>query len=167
MIAITIPGRILRFLEQYANVAFAGTRDRDLVPYGHRVSGWLVEPGGQSMTAFVSEHSTETLVESLQDNGEFALTVEEFPSHETYQFKGRYLRHRSVQREDLQVVDRIRGRFVKSVRPIYSEAPEPLLHAFIQAPALAVEFEVHEIFVQTPGPGAGARLVPPAEATHV
>jgi len=167
MIAITIPGRILRFLEQHANVAFAGTRDRDLVPYGHRASGWLVEPGGQSMTAFVPEHSTAQLVESLQDNGEFALTVEEFPSHETYQFKGRYLRHRSVQREDLQVVDRIRGRFVKSVRPIYSEAPEPLLHAFIQGPALAVEFEVHEIFVQTPGPGAGARLVPPAEATHV
>jgi hypothetical protein len=167
MIAITIPGRILRFLEQHANVAFAGTRDRDLVPYGHRVSGWLVEPGGQSMTAFVSEHSTEKLVESLQDNGEFALTVEEFPSHETYQFKGGYLRHRSVQPADVQVVDRIRDRFLKNVRHIYGDAPEPLLNAFIQAPALAVEFEVREIFVQTPGPGAGARLVPPAEPTQV
>jgi hypothetical protein len=167
MTAITIPGRILRFLEQHANVAFAGTRDRGLVPYGHRVSGWLVEPGGQTMTAFVPEHSTARLVESLQDNGEFALTVEEFPSHETYQFKGRYLRHRSVQREDFQVVERIRDRFLRSFRQIYSDAPEPLLNAFVLVPALAVEFEVREIFVQTPGPGAGARLVPPAELSQV
>jgi hypothetical protein len=32
-------------------------------------------------------------------------------------------------------------------------------------PALCVEFDVHEIYLQTPGPGAGARLVPPADAT--
>jgi hypothetical protein len=163
MTVITIPGRILRFLEQHANVAFAGTRDRHLVPYGHRVSGWIVEAGGRSMTALISENSTAKLVESLQDNGKLALTVEEFPSHETYQFKGQYLRHRSVQREDIQVVDRIRDRFLKSVRHIYSDAPEHLLNAYIRVPALAVEFEVHEIFLQTPGPGAGARLVPSAE----
>jgi hypothetical protein len=37
------------------------------------------------------------------------------------------------------------------------------LSAFILRPALAVEFEVREIFMQTPGPGAGTRLVPPAD----
>ena len=37
-----IPGKIVRFLEQHANLAFAGTRNRDRVPYGHRVSGWHV-----------------------------------------------------------------------------------------------------------------------------
>jgi hypothetical protein len=167
MTAITIPGKILRFLEQHANVAFAGTRNHELVPYGHRVSGWFVEAGGRTITALVAKNSTATLVESLQDNGELALTVEEFPSHETYQFKGRYLRHRSVQREDIQVVDRIRDRFLKSVRPIFNDVPEQLLNAYIQVPAVAVEFEVREIFVQTPGPGAGARLVPPAEPTQV
>jgi len=39
-----------------------------------------------------------------------------------------------------------------------------IVGAFVSTPALAVEFEVSEIFVQTPGPGAGARIVPPAEA---
>ena len=111
----------------------------------------------------VAEHFTANLVESLQDNGELALTVEEFPSHETYQFKGRYLRHRAVQDEDLEVVGRIRERFLKSIRHLYADAPEHLLNAFIQAPAVAVEFEVREIYLQTPGPGAGTRLVPPAE----
>lgn len=158
-----IPGKIVRFLEQHANLAFAGTRDHNLVPCGHRVSGWHVGADGRTLTALVSEHFTARLVESLEDNGEFALTVEEFPTHETYQFKGRYRRHRPLQDEDYVVVDRIRGRFVKSMRPLYPDAPEHLMQAFILNPSMAVEFDVREVFVQTPGPGAGARLVPPAE----
>jgi hypothetical protein len=162
---ITIPGRVVRFLEQHANVAFAGTRSRDLVPYGHRVTGWCIGDGGQTLIALIPQSSAGHLVESLEDNGEVALTVEEFPSHETYQFKGRYLRHRSVRPDDVAVVDRIRERFVRGVRHVYTDAPSQLFSAYIQQPALAVEFEVHEIFVQTPGPGAGQRLVPPAESS--
>ena len=159
-----IPGKIVRFLEQYANVAFAGTRDRALVPCGHRVSGWRVGAGGRTLTVLVPEQFTTHLVESLEDNGQLALTVEEFPSHETYQFKGRYLRHGPLQQEDVEIVDRIRERFVRSVRPIYSDVPEDLFKALVMKPCLAVEFEVLEIYLQTPGPGAGTRLVPPAEA---
>jgi hypothetical protein len=162
---IVIPGRVLRFLEQHANVAFAGTRSRELVPYGHRVTGWCVGAGAETLIALIPETSTRHLVESLEDNGEVALTVEEFPSHETYQFKGRYLRHRSVRPDEVAAVDRIRERFVRGVRHVYTDAPQQLFSAYIQPPALAVEFEVHEIFVQTPGPGAGQRLVPPAESS--
>jgi hypothetical protein len=155
-----IPERITRFLDQ-ANLAFAGTRSRELVPRGHRVSGWRLGADGRTLTAIISEYFTDHLVESLEDNGEFALTVEEFPSHETYQFKGRYRRHRQLQDEDHQVVDRIRDRFVKGMRHLYADAPEHMLKAFILKPAMAVEFEVREVFLQTPGPGAGTRLVPP------
>jgi len=162
---MTIPGRIVRFLEQSANVAFAGTRDHDLVPYGHRVSGWRVGADGRTLTALVAQHFTAHLVESLEDNGEIALTVEEFLSHETYQFKGRYLRHRPPQDQDIEVVGRIRERFLKGIRQFYADAPEHVLNAFILAPALAVDFDVREIYLQTPGPGAGARLVPPAESS--
>ena len=159
-----IPGKIVRFLEQYANVGFAGTRDRDLVPHGHKVCGWRVGADLRTMTALVPEEFTPGLVESLQENAELAVTVEEFPSHETYQFKGRYLRDRAVRHDDMEIVDRIRRRFVRSLRPIYADAPEDVLNAFVSNPSLAVEFEVLEIYLQTPGPGAGTRLVPPAES---
>ena len=162
--SVVIPGKIARFLEQRANVAFAGTRNRDLVPFGHRISGWRIGADGRTLTAFVAEPFTAGLVESLQENGQLALTVEDFPAHETYQFKGRYLRHRPVHREDLDIVDRIRERFMKNMRTVFPVVPEGIVGAFISKPALAVEFEVSEIFVQTPGPGAGARIVPPAEA---
>ena len=122
--SVTIPEKIARFLEQRANVAFAGTRNRDLVPFGYRVSGWCIGADGRTVTAFTSEPFTAGLVESLQENGELALTVEEFPSHETYQFKGRYVRHRPAQREDIAIVDRIRERFMKSMRPVFPALPE-------------------------------------------
>jgi hypothetical protein len=49
------------------------------------------------------------------------------------------------------------------VRPLYADAPENIWKAFIVNPSLAVEFEVLEVYLQTPGPGAGTRLVPPPE----
>ena len=159
-----IPAKIIRFLEQRANVASAGTRDHDLVPHGHRVSGWRLDADERTLTALVPEQFVAALVESLEDNGQFALTVEEFPSHETYQFKGRYLRHRPRRDDDVQIVDRIRERFVKSLRPIFADLPEETLKAFVVKAHVAIEFEVVEIYLQTPGPDAGARLVPPAEA---
>ena len=162
--SVVIPARIARFLEEQANVGFAGTRNRDLVPFGHRVSGWCIGADGRTLTAFVAEPSTAGLVDSLQENGELALTVENFPSHETYQFKGRYVRHRPLGQDEFDIVDRIRGRFMKNMKTVYPAMPEGILGAFISKPALAVEFEVFEIYVQTPGPGAGARLVPPAAA---
>jgi hypothetical protein len=158
-----IPGKLVRFLDQYANVAFAGIRDGTLVPFGHRVSGWQVSVDQRTMTVLLPDEFLERVVESLQQNGELALTVEEFPSHETYQFKGRYLRHRELQEDDGDIVDRVRRRFVKSMRPIFPDAPEDVLKAFVSPPSLAVEFEVLEIYLQTPGPGAGTRLVPPME----
>ena len=157
-----IPGKLIRFLE-HANVAFVGSRDRDLVPFGHRVSGWRVGADQQTMTILFPDEFLQRLLESLQQNGELAVTVEEFPSHETYQFKGRYLQHREIQDGDAEIADRVRRRFVKSLRPMYPDAPEHILNAFVSPPSLAVEFEVLEVYLQTPGPGAGTRLVPPVE----
>jgi hypothetical protein len=159
---IVIPGKLIRFLE-HANVAFLGSRDRDLVPFGHRVSGWRIAADQRTMTILLPDEYLQTLVESMQQNGELAVTVEEFPSHETYQFKGRYLHHREIQDGDIEVADRVRRRFVKSLRPMYPDAPEPVLNAFVSPPSLAVDFEVLEIYLQTPGPGAGTRLFPPVD----
>jgi hypothetical protein len=159
---ILIPGKLLRFLEN-ANVAFAGIRDRDLVPFGHRVSGWQVGPDQRTMTVLLPDEFLDKLLDSLQHNGELAITVEEFPSHETYQFKGRYVRHRGLQEGDAEIVDRVRRRFAKSLRALYSDAPEDVLKSFVSPASLAIDFEVLEIYLQTPGPGAGTRIIPPME----
>lgn len=155
-----IPARIIRFLEERASVGFAGTRDAALVPSGHRVPGWHVDPSGRTLTAFMPEVSAPRLLEALLDNGLIALTFEEIGTHETYQIKGRYLSHRPVSRAEIEVADLMRERFTKSVRSLYDEQTTVLLAASIPAPTLAIEIGVNEVFVQTPGPGAGARIAP-------
>ena len=158
-----IPGKLIRFLEHDANVAFAGSRDRDLVPFGHRVSGWRVGADQRTITILFPDEFLPRLVESLRQNRELAVTVEAFPSHETYQFKGHYLRHREIDGGDVEAADRVRRRWVKGLRTIHNDAPEDVLKAFVSPPSLAVDVEVLEIYLQTPGPGAGTRLVPPME----
>ena len=153
-----IPPKIVTFLGR-ANVAQAGTRDMHMVPHGHRVSGWHVGADGTTMTALIPQVSIGHLIESVEDNGWFTMTAEDYPAHETYQFKGRYLRHRPIEPRDLDVADRQRERFLRSVLQFFGEEAVVPVRAFTQRPALAVEFQVLEIYVQTPGPGAGTRLL--------
>ena len=159
-----IPGKILRFLDERANVGFAGTRDANLVPRGHRVSAWQVDGPGRTLTAFIPSSSADRFVEHVLDNGRIALTVEEVGTHETYQIKGRYLSHRPVRPTEVEIALRARERFARSLRSLNpDERWATMMAASIPSPALAVEIEVQEVFLQTPGPGAGTRIVPPPD----
>jgi hypothetical protein len=160
-----IPAKIIRFLEERANIGFAGTRDASLVPLGHRVSAWQVDTAGRALTACMRPFWEARFIESLRDNGSIALTIGEITSHETYQIKGRYLSHRLAQQTEIEMVDRVRDRLVKALLAQYhDERVVPFVRASIPAPTLVVAVEVNEVFVQTPGPGAGERIAPPPDA---
>jgi hypothetical protein len=160
-----IPARIIRFLEERANLGFAGARDGNLVPSGYRVSGWQTDRTGRTLTAFVPPASANRLLEALLENGAIALTIGEAATAETYQFKGRYLSHRPVQPAEIAIAGRARERFVKGVHSRFpDERMASLVKASIPPPSLAVEIEVDEVFLQTPGPGAGSRIAPPPDA---
>ena len=118
-------------------------------------SGWRLG-ADETPPALVASSSPPCRIARRQ--GEFAITVEEFPSKIRISSRGdtEHLRFR----EDHDVVDRIRARFVKSM-PTHADAPSRY-EGFIMQPSMA-GFEVREVFLQTPGPGAGTRLVPPAE----
>lgn len=145
-----------------ATVGIAGSRDADLVPHVHRASGWLTGDDGTSITCLFPEAFTLHLEDSLSDNGRLAFTVSEVPSHETYQFKGRHIDSRGVEDSDLAVHERRRSAFVERVMPLFG-LPEPALRAFLPKPVLAVRFRLDEVFVQTPGPSAGRRILPEEE----
>ena len=160
-----IPAKIIRFLEERANVGFAGTRDAALVPLGHRLSAWQVDVAGRALTAFMRPFSEARFVESLRENGAIAFTIGEMTTHETYQIKGRYLSHRPVQGVEAELADRVRDRLAKTLLAQYhDERIDPFVRASIPTPTLAVAVEVTEVFVQTPGPGAGERIAPPPDA---
>lgn len=160
-----IPGKVIRFLEERASLGFAATHDGNLMPCGHRVSGWQIDATGRTLTAFVAPPFATRLVKALLENGRIAVTFEEVGTHETYQVKGRYLSNRPVRPTEIDIADRARERFTKGVRSLFADEQLAAgLSASIPAPTLAVEIEVHEVFLQTPGPGAGGRIAPPPEA---
>ena len=159
-----IPPKIIRFLEERANAGFAGTRNANLMPCGHRVPGWQVDAAGRTLTAFIPEASVARLLDDVRDHGPIAVTLEEVGTHETYQIKGRYLSHRPVRTAEIDIANRTRERFGKALRSLYrDERFTALAKASIPDPTVAVEVEVREVFLQTPGPGAGGRIVPPPD----
>lgn len=157
-----IPGKILRFLEDAGTIAVSGTREANLRPHVHYVSGWDVEPDKQTIRCSINQAHTDHLIRSLEDNGQFSLTVEQIGSHETYQFKGNYAGSTQPNSADLAAHQRMTHRFAKAVNQLFG-LPEDRCRAYIAPPSLVVRFMVREIFLQTPGPGAGHRIFPPEE----
>ncbi len=156
-----IPGKIAGFVEN-ATVAMGGSRDSNLVPHVHRISGLIVEPDHRTLTCLIASGFTKDLLPSLEDNGQFALTVSDMPSHETYQFKGSYIGSRPIQDSDLVAHEGLKQRFTERISTEFG-IPAEFLAPYIPPPGLAVSFAVREIFVQTPGPNAGRRIVPESE----
>lgn len=153
-----IPGIIVEFLKR-ASVAVASTRNSSLVPHIHYVSAWEVSQDATEITCFIPSEFSGNLLSSLRDNGQFTLTVEQIGPHETYQFKGDYIDSRPFEEAERSLYEDCRERFVTACLPRFG-IPEGALRRFITKPGIAVRFKVREIFVQTPGPSAGKRLVP-------
>lgn len=150
---------LVEFLDR-AIVAIVGTRDANLVPNVHRVSGWYTANDRSTITCAIADAFATNLLSCLEDNGQLALTVSEIPSHETYQFKGTFVASRGVDEHDLAHANRHRQQFVDRVGAVFRFS-EAALRAYMPVPNLAVTFAVREIFFQTPGPRAGQRLMPP------
>jgi hypothetical protein len=156
-----IPGVMVDFLAR-ASVAIAGTRDASNVPRVRWLTGWAVDDDRASVTCLVPQAFTGGLVRALRDNGRIALVAEVIGPHECYQFKGTWLDSRAIVDGDRRVHEACRQRFVDAVtRHTAGRFTEHALRLRFPEPALAVRFRVEEIFVQTPGPGAGGRLYPP------
>lgn len=155
-----IPGVMVQFLGR-ASIAAAATRDKHLVPHIHYLSGWYVEENGEIVVGLIPESFTPGLMESLEDNGRFAMTAEVIGPHETYQFKGTWVGSRPATEADRPVHEACRGRFVEAVQRVHrGYFTDEMVGVRFETPTVAVRFKVREIFVQTPGPAAGRRLFP-------
>jgi hypothetical protein len=157
--ATRIPGVLQRFLER-ASVAVGCTVDRALTPRIHYVSGWALDPDERSIWGFVPAVFEPGLRETIAEKGPFALTVEHIGPHECFQFKGALEESRPASEPDRALVARCRERFAAAVKDLLPHyAPHgAALRRYIAEPSLAFRVRVREIYVQTPGPGAGSLL---------
>lgn len=133
-----------------------GTRNAELHPAHTWAIGAVAHADRETVTLFVPESRSTRILGDLQDNGRVALAIA-LASHEAYQLKGTYLSSRPTGEEDIALQDAYRAKLLAAARQAGypEEIARPLTLGFAYRPAVAITFRVEEIFLQTPGPGAG------------
>jgi hypothetical protein len=152
-----IPERLVEFLHGPV-IIDVGTRNEKLHPTFNRVVGLKVNPDREALTFFVYEPHADQLVRNLHDNGRIALLAGILPSHETYQLKGVFVSLRPTDERDIAIQEIYRDKAVSHYKLV--GVPEALFRSMPYKPGLAITFRVEELFVQTPGPGAGQKIDP-------
>jgi len=136
-----------------------GTRDERLRPAHTFVAGAIVNQDRETITCFVPQGRIERVQNDLESNGRIAFAVGS-PSHESYQFKGRYVSARPTDAKDVAVQEIHRTKLLALMLQYgYPEQiVKPFILGFRHQPAVAITFRVEEIFLQTPGPEAGKKI---------
>jgi hypothetical protein len=150
-----LPAEVAAFITSGISV-LVGTRDARLVPESTRGVGARVEAGGAELTVFLADATSARALANLQDNGRIAVCFSRAIDHRSIQLKGPVLSIRAGDGTDQADVER----WVEALGRGWQEIgiPPAVTRRLARWPVHAVRFRIEEVFVQTPGPGAGAPL---------
>jgi hypothetical protein len=135
-----------------------GTVDLDGLPEATRAWGARV-PAGGSRVRFLVNSDDDRSIDNLRTGGAVALTATDVPTLKSVQVKGRAVLVENATEDDLETTRQYQAGFFEAVEATEG-TPVALLSRLVPAAFTAVECTVEELFDQTPGPTAGARLTP-------
>ncbi len=134
-----------------------GTRDEDLKPAFTRGFGPGVSADGRHLTLCVIAAPGSSSRQNIEGNGSIALVFNPPTAGRAVQFKGVVVDVREPQSEDLQRAERHLETFATEAERV-GAPPGNATRLFMRADFVAVTFSIDEVFDQTPGRRAGARL---------
>lgn len=150
-----------RVIEVLHGPAFmqVGTRDAALRPAHTFAVGAVVHDDRQTVTVFVPTARSERVLRDLREHGRIALGVA-LVSHEAFQLKGTYVSSRPTDDAERARQEAYRAALLAATLEAgYPEAiARPLTLGLAYTPGVAITFRAEEVFLQTPGPGAGSLL---------
>jgi hypothetical protein len=147
------------FLETGVSM-IAGSRDARMRSETLRTVGVRVSRERDEVTSYFPVATSARMIANLRDNGRVALCFSRPADHRTIQLKGRVLSIEPAADGDRAWVDRYREGFAATLGVI--GLPGRITMRLNNWPCHAVRVAVERVFVQTPGPGAGAALPAPA-----
>jgi general stress protein 26 len=150
-----ISDELAGFLESGVSV-LVGTRDERCVPEAMRGAGARVESSRRELTVWFPAANGRRTVENLRTTKRISVCFSAFEKHRSIQLKGEVLELREGTAADRAFVEEYRTRLAAEWG-ILGIAPRIVLRLNVW-PCFAVRFHVEQVFVQTPGPGAGAPL---------
>lgn len=152
-----ISPELATFLESGVSI-LVGTRDGRLVPECTRGIGARVEEGGAELTIFLADAVAGPTFANVRENHRIAVGFSRAEDHRTFQLKGRVLSLAPAGEADRAVIDRYRCAWATALGAV--GMPPRLTLRVAHWPAHAIRLRVESVFVQTPGPGAGAPFGP-------
>jgi hypothetical protein len=150
-----LPNDQLRFL-QGPIICFLGTRDRALRPGVAWASAVRADGVAGTITFLLPDAESARPLADIEDNGLIALTALDPLSHQSYQYKGRFLSQRPGNDDDRALCDIQRSKACARVDEL--RLPGHLFARYVFWPGTAITFRVEEIYDQTPGPNAGRQI---------
>jgi hypothetical protein len=150
------------FLESGVSITLVSCSSA-LVPSVARAKGCRVVRGSPArLRLLVSAMECDELLDDVRSTHALSVTFTHAIQHRTLQFKGRDAAVDLPQPEDLAITADYERNFGDSILPIgFSRT---FTHAFLNADSKdlqAIEFTPADVYLQTPGPNAGAKLPQP------
>lgn len=132
------------------------TSDARRRPEATRACGAQVSPDRTKIVVYLPAAVSARARQNLAENPEIAAGISRPLDNLSIQVKGRSVEVRDGTEADRAVVERYLAQFRETLYLI--GLPRSLTSRFNGWPVVAVTFEVRDVFLQTPGPGAGKRL---------
>ena len=150
----------LAALAQAGSSVSLGTCDAGGKPIVAMGVGCIVKPDG-TLRAILGRTANIRLLQAIESGQALAVTFVSATNHRAFQVKATHARACPSHHDDLPEMDRQCALFRDGLVQI-GFSPE-LAAGFVRydaAELVAIEFKPERVFTQTPGPGAGAELVP-------
>jgi hypothetical protein len=125
-------------------------------PVCTRGVGLRIWPDRQHATVFLPSATAQPLQNHLLVNRQLAFVASRPNDYRTVQMKGSVVAVREAESADFAFVSNFVRAFAELVDSL--GVPRQIALRVAHWPCLAVDIALAEIFLQTPGPGAGARL---------
>lgn len=156
-----VPKAIFDLFNTPGSAGIFATRNESLQPNIGRVWGARTNDDGTELTIFTPKLMISEHFGNFLHNGRIAVTVglAQPGSHLGYQLKGKYLKHEDCKTEDHSFLDNNFNVFREFLTGSYGPEMARLIDQIPYKPAVAITLRVEEIFDQTPGPGAGKKIL--------
>ena len=139
---------------------YVATRDRHMKPESMFVMGLEAHAERTEVTVYLPESLAAATLANLADNGAIAVTLSRASDLRTLQLKGKCKKIRPSNEADREKQLVFRAALAEQLA--FVGVPRSTTRRLVWWPSIAVEVEVSDVFVQTPGPRAGERLTSPS-----
>jgi Pyridoxamine 5'-phosphate oxidase len=123
------------------------------------IRAWGVEVQGPDRIRVLLAADSQRTLDNLANGGRVALTTTDFVTMVSWQLKGRAALLEAATATDRIRFDAFCGGCLAILAPLQG-VPEETIARLIPVDVVACEMLVEQVFDQTPGPGAGARIAP-------